>query len=228
MFNRLTNAQNPKWRAPAIGVAAAVLILSVSGASQQKQPDKPPSPTGPTYEEMVGRLKQGDLSVDFTDLRMKYAASPQYEPEEGSEEVGKMYQALNKNDFQGALDIANSVLEKQYVNIDAHMVASAAYAGLNNDALSKLHHDIATGLLRSILGSGNGARVETAYKVISVAEEYALMRAMGWRPQKQSYLPQGARSYDKMEMLDTKDNSTLTVYFDTTLSDQLIEKSLGH
>jgi hypothetical protein len=224
----MNNAQNPKWRAPAIGVAAAVLILSVSGASQQKQPDKPPSPAGPTYEEMVAKLKQGDLSVDFTDLRMKYAASPQYDPEEGSEEVGKMYQALNKKDFQGALDIANSVLEKQYVNIDAHMVASAAYAGLNNDAMAKLHHDIAAGLLRSILGSGNGASVATAYKVISIAEEYALMRAMGWRPQKQSYLHQGARSYDEMEMLDTKDNSTLTVYFDTTLSDQLIEKSLGH
>jgi hypothetical protein len=228
MFNRMNNAQNPKWRAPAIGVAAAILILGVSGASQQKQPDKPPSPAGPTYEEMVAKLKQGDLSVDFTALRMKYAASPQYEPEEGSDEVGGMYQALNKKDFQGALDIANSILEKQYVNIDAHMVASDAYAGLNNDAMAKLQHDIAAGLLRSILGSGNGASVETAYKVISIAEEYALMRAMGWRPQKQSYLHQGARSYDEMEMLDTKDNSTLTVYFDTTLSDQLMEKSLGH
>ncbi|HYB62673.1 MAG TPA: DUF4919 domain-containing protein [Methylomirabilota bacterium] len=219
MFNRMNYAQNSEWRAPAIGVAAAVLILSVSGTTQQKQPDAPASPAGPTYEEMVAKLKQGDLSVDFTDLRMKYAASPQYQPEEGSEEVNTMYQAL---------DIANSVLEKQYVNIDAHMVASVAYAGLNNGAMAKLHHDIAAGLLRSILGSGNGANVETAYKVISVAEEYALMRAMGWRPQKQSYLHQGARSYDEMEMLDTKDNSTLTVYFDTTLSDQLMEKSLGH
>jgi len=228
MFNRMNHEQNPKWRASAIGAAVAVLILGVSGASQQKQPDAPTSPAGPTYEEMVAKLKQGDLSVDFTDLRMKYAASPQYEPEEGSEEVSTMYQALDKKDFQGALDIANSVLEKQYVNIDAHMVASVAYAGLNNDAMAKLHHDIAAGLLRSILGSGNGANVETAYKVISVAEEYALMRAMGWRPQKQSYLHQGARSYDEMEMLDTKDNSTLTVYFDTTLSDQLMEKSLGH
>ncbi len=228
MFSRMNNTQNPKWRATAIGAAAAVLILSVSSASQQKQPNKPPSPAGPTYEEMVARLKQGDLSVDFSDLRLKYAASADYDPEEGSDEVGKMYEALNKKDFQGALDIAKGVLEKQYVNIDSHIVVSEAYEGLNNEAMSKLHHDIAMGLFRSILGSGNGASTESAYTVISVAEEYALMRAMGWRPQRQSYMHKGKRSYDQMDVLDTKDNSTLTVYFDTTLSDQLMEKALGH
>jgi hypothetical protein len=228
MFKQMKNAQGPNWRVVAIVVAIGALVATVSGASPQKQPDSPASSTGPTYEEMVGKLKQGDLSVDFTDLRMKYAASPQYDPEEGSEEIGKMYDALNKKDFQGALDTANGVLEKQYVNIDAHMVASEAYEGLKNDAQSKLHHDIAKGLLRSILASGKGASTDSAYKVISIAEEYALMRAMGWRPQKQSYLSKGTRTYDQMEMLDTQDNSTLTVFFDVTLSDQQMEKSLGH
>lgn len=228
MFKGIKNAMGPNWRAAAIGVAICALLASVPGASQQKQPEAPASSTSPTYAEMVAKLKQGDLSVDFTDLRMKYAASPQYEPEEGSDEIGKMYDALNKKDFQGALDTANGVLEKQYVNIDAHMVASEAYEGIKNDALSKLHHDIAMGLLRSILASGSGASTESAYKVISIAEEYALMRAMGWRPQKQSYLSKGARTYDQMEMLDTQDNSTLTVFFDVTLSDQQMEKSLGH
>lgn len=228
MFNRMMNRKNPDWRRPAIGVAASILILSVSGTPQVRQPDAPASPTSPTYEEMVGKLKQGDLSIDFTDLRMKYAASPQYEPEEGSEEVKKMYEALNQKDFQGALKTANGVLDKQYVNIDAHIVASEAYKGLNNDPMAKLQHDIVVGLMRSILGSGSGASPASAYKVISIAEEYALMRLMGWRPQKQSYLHQGTRSYDAMEVLDTQDQSILTVYFNVTLSDQQMEKSLGH
>jgi hypothetical protein len=181
---------------------------------------------GLSYQEMVKKAESGDTAVDFGGMRMKYAASKDYEPEAGSEETKAMYQNLQAKNYQGALDEANKLMKIQYVNIDAHMGASAAYTGLHNEAAAKLHHDIAASLLKSIKASGTGTSVDSPYVVIAVAEEYAFMRAMGYLPSRQSYLHKGKKSFDEMEMTDTKDNSKVTVYFDVTLSDQSMMKGL--
>jgi len=206
-------------------LAIVVVVSMASTPTQPHQQAAGNTPASQSYDEMVRQLKAGVVSLDFTQLRMKYAASPEYAPEEGSDKIRPMYTALNAKNYKGALKTANAVLEQQYVNIDAHVVASLAYAGLHDQAASKLHHDIAIGLVRSILNSGSGTTVATAYKVISVEEEYALMRLMGLRPGRQSYLHEGKRSYDKMEMFNPKDNSTVTWYFDVTLSEQQMEKA---
>jgi Domain of unknown function (DUF4919) len=211
-----------------LALAVLVVLPVASAYSQTDQAPAPAAASTDSYDEMVKKVESGDLSVNFAELRMKYAASPQYEPEEGSDEVKDMYGKLNARDFKGALATANRVLAKQYVNINAHIVASAAYDGLHDDAAAKLHHDIVVGLVRSILDSGAGTSIGTAYKVISVQEEYAVMRILGLRPSSQSYLHNGKKTYDKMEMVNMKDNSTVTRYFDVTLSDQNLEKSLQH
>jgi hypothetical protein len=211
-----------------LAVSALLVVPTAFTDSQDKQRSASAPAAASSYDEMVQKLKKGDLSVDFAELRMAYASTPQYGPEEGSDEAKDMFGKLNAKNYMGALKIANAVLEKQYVNIDAHIVASDAYEVLHNDDAAKLHHDIVVGLVRSILDSGSGTSTSTAYKVISIAEEYAVMRVMGWRPGKQSYLHEGKRSYDEMEMLNMKDNTMMTRYFDVTLSDEHMEKSLQH
>jgi hypothetical protein len=211
-----------------VAICALLIFPATLAHAQDKQQATSKPSAAASYDEMVQKLKQGDLSVDFAELRMKYASSPQYEPEEGSDEVKDMFGKLNTKDYKGALKIANAVLEKQYVNIDAHVVASAAYEGLHDDVAAKLHHDIVVGLVQSILDSGTGTSTVTAYKVISVGEEYAVMRVLGLIPGKQSYMREGKRSYDEMEMVNPKDSSTVTRYFDVTLSDEQMEKSLRH
>ena len=203
-----------------------LLACIAAPASAAQQPNQSAN-KDLSYDEMVKKVEAGDTSVDFGDMRMKYAASTRYEPESGSDEIKAMYQKLRAKDYQGALDEANTLMKIQYVSLDAHMGASAAYKGLGNAAAAQAQHDIAAGLLKSILASGTGTSTETAYKVISVAEEYAFMRAMGYVPGTQSYLQERNKSFDKMEMTDTKDNSTVTVYFDVTLSDQKMMKALG-
>lgn len=211
-----------------IGFILFVACLRASEHAASGQSAAPAPSKASSYDEMVKKVQGGDLSVDFGDLRMKYAASPQYDPEEGSDSAKDMYGKLNAKDYDGALKTANAVLAKQYVNIDAHMVASAAYEGLNDTAAAKFHHDVVVGLVRSILASGDGTSTATAYKVISVGEEYALMRVMGLMPSKQSYLHEGKSSYDQMTMVNRKDNSTVIRYFDITLSDEHMFKSLQH
>jgi hypothetical protein len=212
----------------ATGRIAFVLALMLAYCATASARQTPSTSDGKaSYGEMVKRLKSGDLTINFLDLRMAYAARPQYDPEEGSDKIRDMYSKLNAKDFKGALNIANDILAKQYVNIDAHVVASAAYERMGDQAAAKLHHDIVVGLVRSILSSAKGVSTATAYKVISIQEEYAVMRIRGLRPGKQSYLHEGKRSFDEMEMVDPRNNSTVTYYFDVTLSDQQMYKSFG-
>jgi hypothetical protein len=207
-------------------VFALLCALSFGPTTSARQ-TPPATSAKDSYKELVQQLRNGDLSVNFFDLRMKYAASPQYAPEEGSDKIRDMYGNLNAKDYKGALDVANAVLQRQYVNIDAHIVASAAYEGLGDHKAAKLHHDIAAGLIRSILDSAKGTSIETAYKVISIQEEYAVMRVLGLRPGSQAYMANGKHTYDKMEMVDPKNNSTVTLYFDVTLSDAQMNKAFG-
>lgn len=207
-------------------LAVFLIAISVLPLPARAQQPSVPASRFLTYDEMVQQLKGGNFSIDFTDLRMKYAASPGYDPEAGSDQVKSMYEKLNKNDYKAALAIANSVLDQQYVNIDAHMIASLAYDGLNDKASAEQHHNIAVGLINSILHSGSGASQSSPYVVISIGEEYALMRVLGWMPRKQSYIKEGKRSFDSIEAVDTKAHSIVTVYFDVSLSDQHMEKSL--
>jgi hypothetical protein len=196
---------------------------SVHAQGTQQSPSPPASAS---YDEMVRKLENGDLSIDFFELRMKYAASPQYDPESGSIELGKMQGNLHAKDYRGALKIANDVLAKQYVNIDAHSGEWEAYKGLHNDAQAKLHRDIARGLVRSILDSGSGASTANAYKLISGGEEYMAIRVLGLRLENRAYLKEHGRSYDKLDLTNPKDNSIVTLYFDVTLSDQHMQKFL--
>ena len=173
---------------------------------------------------------------------MKYAASQEYDPESGSLKINDMYKKLDEKDYEGALKIANAVLVKQYVNIDAHRVAAKAYERLHiDDGRAKLHYVIALGLVRSILKSGGrgrnsscvfsyskscGTSMATAYKVISIQEEYAFARYWGLRPVKRSSLQESGRSYHEVKFVDTSDNSTVALYFDVTLIHQGMHGSL--
>jgi hypothetical protein len=215
----------------------AISSLPVSSHTSQPSPWSPGSTA--SYQELVNHLKAGRIpggEVDLTQVRMKYAASREYDPEFGSLEINEMYQKLNEKDYQGALKIANAVLAKQYVNIDAHRVAAKAYDGLHDDSRSKLNYVIALGLTRSILKSGGhscvfsygkscGTSIARAYKVISVQEEDALARYLRLRPAERSSLYEDGRSYDEVKFVDTNNNSIVTLYFDITLTQQRMHRS---
>lgn len=222
-------------------VIAAVFALgqaSLTAQTTQPCPDPWSLCSTATYDDLVNDLKAGRIpsgDADLTAVRMKYAASADYDPEEGAAQIPEMYQKLNEKDYEGALKIANDVLAKQYVNIDAHQGASRAYDGLHDEGGAKLHSVIGMFLARSVFRSAGdgtnpschfsygpscGTSIVTALKVISKQEEYAVARGSGLRPLKQSSVHQGGRSYDRVEFINTYDNSPVTLYFDATLVEQ--------
>jgi len=184
----------------ALAVVIALLALTPAYAADN------------AYQALLTAAKRGD-PVDWQALRFAYAESPDFDLlGSGAEDARKqMYADYRGGDFAGALQQAASVLGHDYVDIDAHMVADLAARKLGDEAQAKLHHDAAIGLLNSIR-TGDGHTPETAYTVITVGEEYAVLRAYGLRPSQQALISNGGHSYDRLDAID-HDGKTVTLYF---------------
>jgi hypothetical protein len=166
----------------------------------------------PTYESLLERVKKEDPEVDFTALRMAYADSPNYK-ETDSDLRKAMFSALNEKNYDKAIAVAGQILDVNYLDIDAHLVSAIVSKRKNDTERQKRHDYVGKGLTQSILASGDGKTPETAYVVISVDEEYSLLRVLGLRMQSQALLGLGAHHYDKLEVTDREVQGKRTLFF---------------
>ena len=210
-----------------LAILSLSLILSAAptrGESQTSQSTAPPPPAPeappparlqPTaFGQLVDRLKAGDRTVDFTEVRLAYTETPTYTgPMMGF--YRPLWGTLNSHDFEGALKIADTVLERNYVEPNAHMVAALAHNQLGHREQEQFHRFIAAGLLRSITSHGDGKTPETAYQVIDTSEEYALFRSLNLTPKSQSAGPptSGGPITDRMVVVDSRTNEERVMYF---------------
>ena len=173
----------------------------------------PGSPTADKYQTLVARLKRGDTTVNFRELRQAYADSPEYTESYDPDATRAMYEAYRRGDYAGALEDANKLLAAYYLDIDAHQVAYLADRALHVDEEAEFHHRIAHGLIQAILQSGDGKSPETAWVVLSTHEEYIVLQVLGLQPGSQSLMRKGTHSYDVLEPVDPKTNAKVTLYF---------------
>jgi Domain of unknown function (DUF4919) len=166
----------------------SILVLGLAPAGFGQKQETPSE-----YASLLARVKNGDFSIDFKQLRYSYMESPERRhAKDTSKEGTEMFVALNGKDYNKAVENADVVLASNFVNMDAHFVEYIAYRELQNDILSDFHRSVFSGLLKSITDSGDGKSMQTAYIVISVDEEYVLLRVLGLRAQKQSVAHEGA------------------------------------
>jgi hypothetical protein len=206
-----------------LGLGLLLLLSTASVLAQsQPMPTPTPTPTKPlpatvaeknTYDALLERAKKGDRSVDFTELRMRFYESPHYNPNTPMMTYRALYGALGQKNFEEAIKIAQSVLEKNFVEVNAHMVAHVAYRETGDTERAAFHKYIADGLLNSIKSKGDGKAMDTAFYVISINEEYGLMRSLEMRPIKQALLQDKGHFFDAITVVDTQTNQQSMVYF---------------
>lgn len=155
-----------------------------------------------TYEDLLKAAKANPEGADFTKLRMAYVASPLYNPYRPEERSGlaEVAQGLQGKDDEDALKAARaqveSLLEANYLNGEHHLFAAFLCHRLGDKDRERFHQTFMTGLLKSILASGDGRSYETAFRVIAVQEEYALMKALGLKPHRQELHPHEGHFFD--------------------------------
>jgi Domain of unknown function (DUF4919) len=170
------------------------------------------------YGTLLARVKEGDLSVDFQRLRFSYMDSPERRTAQDiSYERAEMVRAVGAKDFKLALGLSEVVLGAAFVDIDGHLTACIANEELQQKWWSDYHKNVFGRLLDSILNQGDGQSAATAYKVISVHEEYAVLRVLGVTPVRQSLHRSDGHSYDVFAVKDARSGEDMQVFFNVDI-----------
>lgn len=197
-------------------VLAAAAALAICGCAsgpptdEAAAPPRAPEAPAPPPEPRAGdSITDWQTLPDFDDLRAEYAARADFS--ELCERGGELQQAvrlLEEQDWIGLTGAAESILARCPVDIDAHLLQAIALENLGRREQALIHQRWRRGLVGSILRSGDGRSTDDAWVVISVAEEYALLRALGARPTGQSLLEGGFHA-----ITVDWDGRAMTLYF---------------
>jgi Domain of unknown function (DUF4919) len=231
---------------PKLALRAALLVASFAlpalAAAQTPQTD-PPAPIvtvqKPTaqdkskndaaYDALLKRVRDGDKTVDFRELRMTYADSSGYSPYGGEDDAQKaMFAAMNAEQWDEALKQSAKILEENYVDINAHIVADIANRKKGITDKADFHNFVAKGLINSIMSSGDGKSADKAFVVISTGEEYTLLNLLGLRATGQALINDKGHSYDKLTAVDPKTNEKYEFYFNIDKPFGWLGNSLKH
>jgi hypothetical protein len=165
------------------------------------------------YLALVSAAKTSGASIDWHALRFAYAESPGFDPQDlGTAAVRRqMFQALDDDNDATALSLAKQIIDKVYVDIDAHRVAAQAYKALDDELSAAAEQDMAAGLIKSVM-TGDGLSTKSAFTVITVQEEYAVMHSLGRNVIRQALVSDGGHSYDRLDTTSAASNTT-SYYF---------------
>ncbi len=165
------------------------------------------------YLALLHAARSGHGPVDWQALRIAYAESDAFDLDDlGTATLRRgMFQALNDENDATALSYAKKIIDNTYIDIDAHRVAAIAYKALGDGESAAIEQEIASGLIKSVM-TGDGQTPETAFSVITVHEEYAVVHALGRDVTRQALISEGGHSYDMLETVDAAGN-TRSYYF---------------
>jgi hypothetical protein len=192
---------------PRAFLLAATLALTAAPAARALTVEN----TETSYQALLAKAKAAAPNADWAALRLAYSRRPSFSPSGQSDARKKMLEAAGKSDCAAALAAAKAVVAEAYVDIDAHMVAAFCEDAAGDKAAAQLDRDIGAGLIASIQ-TGDGLSPASAFTPITVAEEYAVMRAHGVRVTDQALIQQGGHAYDMLTTLNRQDQK-VTYYF---------------
>lgn len=144
------------------------------------------------YAQLLLRIQQGDMSVDFQAFRTDgaFVAGQHFSMREVADRT-TFKTSMAASNPQGALDFSNRTLELDYANAVAHFDAMMACRALNKPEEAATHEKILNALLDSITKAGDGKSPETSYLAVTTQEEYIFMSLrLGVKPKKQSLVVQ--------------------------------------
>jgi hypothetical protein len=162
--------------------------------------------------------------VDFLALRTEFGGRSDFRAVcEDGRPVSEWNRAAEAQDWAALLASTSKWLDACPVDIDAHMLASVAHAQTDQHVEAGAHATWYRGLVDSILQSGSGRSATSPFVVISVPEEYAVLRALHLQPKGQSLLNGGI---DAIEVTDA-DGTEAIMYFLPSAHWRRLEQEIG-
>lgn len=193
-----------KKKAAALSLAAWMLLPLTASAD----------PAG-DYAALVTAAKDGDPGTDYTAMRQAYAMIKEYDPY-GAKTNALMQDGQNAyvaKDCKTALAKFQAAIALDFILSDAHALAADCLEQAGDKAGEKREESIAQGLFDSIITSGDGEKPETAFHIVSMHEEEAMMAVAGVNGTARELLTTDAGPVDKISITDSKTGEKGAVYF---------------
>ena len=151
--------------------------------------------------------------------RLSYAASADYHPYDTETKGIKdaVAELIEKKDYAKAIAEAAKGLAKNKYDIDLLVYQAVAYREAGDTAKADKVRQRWISLVDSIMLSGDGRSFGTAFQVISVDEEYSMLRVLGLHPANQSLVHHDGSDFDVFEIRDANADEPHTVYFNVDL-----------
>ena len=192
-------------------------LLACAGPSPPHAP--PANPTASTFREERDWQQLPDADA----LRAEYGARDDFDARcEIDRPLREAVGLFDAESWPELLAVSDAFLTQCPVDIDFHFLQASALSHLDREAEADRHHQWRRALVESVLRSGRGDSAESPWIVISVPEEYAVLRALGMQSQGQSLLGGGID-----ELTVTVDGATRSVYFFPRAHWLRLRKQLG-
>jgi hypothetical protein len=200
-----------------LAILCLALLFSLTPAYAQES--KPPALSNDDWSE----------KTDFSEVRLKYASVTGYNAylAQAVEKalIAEAMQEWESGNKAEALAKLRKVTEACPLSIEAYRRLADGFAVFirsteNPEKKSKLesierhYRIVAEGLLKSIVASGDGKKPKTAFKVISIPEEYMTLWYLGLKPESQSMEQSDGRPFDVVKVRHQKTREESTIYFD--------------
>ena len=182
------------------------------------------------YAKWVAKAMNGDADTDYTALRASYTKTDNYDPYSADTHAlfEAAWQAVKSNDCSVALEKSEAILKVDFTRIVAHAFEHECYSTAGDAARATRELAIARGLAESLLHSGDGKSLETAYVVVTLNEENFVLSSLGIIPKAQSLVNKSGHMYDLMQGTDGKTPGQKGVYFNVDYLFAGLDKQFKH
>ncbi len=167
------------------------------------------------YDELLSKARSDPGTADFQALRWAYARSSRYDPYAPGGSRLSLGPVVPDAGAEAAMRAVDQMLEFNYLDIHAHLLAASLHTCMGDRSRADYHRRFGGGLLQSVLKSGDGRSHRTAFVVISMAEEYAVLGSLGLEMRTQALVEHGGHFFDRMEAYRRSTGEISTLYFNT-------------
>ncbi|MDA1060597.1 MAG: DUF4919 domain-containing protein [bacterium] len=166
------------------------------------------------------------LDIDYDNFRRSFFENYrdfEYDVDQYTAYTTEFDAAYIGGDTEGALDALNKWIAIDFTDTDTHWALGNLYYEQEYIADAEFHWDFAQGLIDSILATGDGESIDTAYHVLSPHDEFAVLNYFEYEEIEADTVDDGYVVYDWVDV-KTTDGDEKTVYFNVTeVADRLAE-----
>ncbi|HEY2854919.1 MAG TPA: DUF4919 domain-containing protein [Gemmatimonadaceae bacterium] len=199
----------------AAAIAAQAPHTSRAGTAPAK------SAADSTYLTRLAVVQAGDTTVDLAALRRQFASTTFYAPYDihVGERKARMWARLDAQDVAGAGAIADSLLAANYLDADAHVGAGVSARARGDSLAAARHFAVARCIMRSMESTGDGRTKDRPLFVLSPAEEYSYLGAVGLKRVGSQGLDvcTDGRACDRLEVAPRDGGEKFDLFFDISL-----------